>query len=311
MAVLVLLVVLVGQLVDSATSTVTRSRKHMDADSEARLVLDRMASDIARMVRSSNVDCVVKGWYTNDPASPNTMQGNDTLFFFSEAPGYYVGTQDAREINSISRIGYRVSPKSTVTNISTYALERFATLQNWEYEVNTAGPMPYVTYVTNSSTGVAYAAPAVAGTWKRYELPSVLGTKTNNYSDGTAQAYVPIGQQVFRFEYCYLLKNGTFSVLPYIPPNTSALGLKDVSAIVVAIATLDSTSRKIVDNSQLAKLVSALPDASPSTNGSGLMAEKWNGIIKSANFVSTAGIPQLAASQVRVYQRFFYLNNLE
>jgi len=292
MAVLALLVVLVAQLTNGATLTITGNRKHMDADSQARTVLDRMAIDIGRMVKRSDVDCIVKGANTDDPAIPATMPGNDAIFFFSEAPGYSPDLT-SKQRSPVTLAGYRVNA---------HALERLGQALGWE---NVAAPdaksMTFLTYAAGSTIPVAGSS--IGTKW------GVSVGNSPNYTDGTSDDFQPIGEQVFRFEYCYLLKNGDFSLTPFIAPHTSANGLQDVSAIVVAIAILDSTSRKIT--SDLTGLPSSLPDvtaanlsASPPT----LMAEAWKNAINSPSFAATGGIPQPAASQVRVYQRFFYLN---
>jgi hypothetical protein len=38
-----------------------------------------------------------------------------------------------------------------------------------------------------------------------------------------------------------------------------------------------------------------------------LMAQVWGNAITSSNFATASGIPPTAASQVRIYQRYFYL----
>ena len=58
--VLVLLVFLATQLINSATTVAILGNKRMDADSEARQVLDRMAIDFAQMVKRTDVDYYVK-----------------------------------------------------------------------------------------------------------------------------------------------------------------------------------------------------------------------------------------------------------
>jgi hypothetical protein len=81
----------------------------------------------------------------------------------------------------------------------------------------------------------------------------------------------------------------------------------------VALAILDNGSRKFVTNAS--QMDFALPD--PTTqdltttppNPPKLMAQTWNAAVNSTNFASKSGIPQAAASQVRIYQRTFYLNN--
>jgi hypothetical protein len=38
-----------------------------------------------------------------------------------------------------------------------------------------------------------------------------------------------------------------------------------------------------------------------------LMAQTWLGAVNSSTFAQTSGVPKAAASQVRIYQRYFYL----
>ena len=55
-----------------------------------------------------------------------------------------------------------------------------------------------------------------------------------------------IGPQVFRFEYCYLLKtDGSLSITP--PTNVSG-----IAAIVADIAVIDSKSKVLLNNAQIA-----------------------------------------------------------
>src|SRR5882672_4204345 len=73
--VLVLLVLLATQLLNSAATITTLGHKQMDADSQARQLLDRMAIDFAQMVKRSDVDFWAKG--TVGPNSVGgTMDGN-------------------------------------------------------------------------------------------------------------------------------------------------------------------------------------------------------------------------------------------
>ena len=316
MAVLTLLILLVAQLTNSANMTITGSRKHMDSDNEARVVMDRLASDISSMVLRTDVDVIVKGWYSASGTNSSTtaiMPGNDSIYFFSESPGYNSSSYtppsgpsngiDSRQMNTCSIVGYNVMTSGSAT--LSYELDRYGSKRGWEDMNKGNPPMVYLTY--SSVNGKVLGATSL----DRGSGPTNFGTVGDNYTAGTSQDFEPIGEQAFRFEYCYLLKDGTFSIKPYLASHTitSALGLKDVSAIVVAIAMLDTTSRKIVNNSQLAKLVTALPDAAPTASGSNLMAEAWKNVIYGSSFASNAGIPQSVAGQVRVYQRFFYLNN--
>src|SRR5215212_9574099 len=61
MGVLVLLVLLFTQLFNSAASITTLGHKQMDADSQARQLLDRMSLDFAQLVKRGDVDFFAKG----------------------------------------------------------------------------------------------------------------------------------------------------------------------------------------------------------------------------------------------------------
>ena len=53
----------------------------MDADSQARQLLDRMAIDFDQMLKRSDISYYVK--------TGSTQPGNDQIAFFSAVPGYY------------------------------------------------------------------------------------------------------------------------------------------------------------------------------------------------------------------------------
>ena len=92
-------------------------------------------------------------------------------------------------------------------------------------------------------------------------------------------------------------------------------GLQDVKAIVVGIAILNADSRKIVTAPQLAKAAEQLLDFPEPVAGSAgdppLMASLWQTAIlqPGSAFANSAGMPQSAAAQIQVYQRYFDLNN--
>lgn len=85
------------------------------------------------------------------------------------------------------------------------------------------------------------------------------------------------------------------------------IGVQDMTAIIVGIGLLDVASQKIVTDTT--KLIKALPDAADPDakhpNGAPI-AQTWS----ASNYLTTSGIPQTAASQLRIYQRYFYLNAL-
>ena len=109
-SVLVLLVALIAQIFSSATLVATGNNKHLDADSQARAVLDRMTYDFARMVRRYDVDY----YFQKDAKQTN----NDEFAFYSESTGYYpAAVTDATQKSDVALVGYR---------INNYQLERLS-----------------------------------------------------------------------------------------------------------------------------------------------------------------------------------------
>ena len=94
--------------------------------------------------------------------------------------------------------------------------------------------------------------------------------------------------------------------------------MNDVTGIVVCLAVLDTGSQRILmQNATLpaqtgGKMIAAFPDSADSDLSSTppkLMAASWQTILTGPGFAGTVGMPPLAASQVRIYQRLFSLNN--
>ena len=102
--VLVVLVLLFTLLLNSTASITTLGHKQMDADSQARQLLDRMAIDFAQMVKRSDVS-----YYLKDTRR-NPQVGNDQIAFFSLVSGYY-STPSYQ--SPISLVAYRVNSQST------------------------------------------------------------------------------------------------------------------------------------------------------------------------------------------------------
>ena len=124
-SVLTLLILLVSQLVNSATMATTSSNKHMDADGQARLLLDRMGMDFSRMVKRGDVDYFLK----INGATPQA--GNDQIAFFSEVPGYSSGSP-----SPVSLVAYRVN--------SNFQIERLGKGLLWNGASHTETPMVFL-----------------------------------------------------------------------------------------------------------------------------------------------------------------------
>src|SRR5216117_2167794 len=140
MAVLIIITLMLTQLMTNATAITRTAHKHIDTDTQARVVFDRMALDFAQMLKRTDVDYYVKqraaynghgnghGW----GQEKNGDKGSDQMAFFSHVPGYYPGSY----ASPISLVAYRVN-ESTSTNAAYGRLERLAKGLLWNGVDNT------------------------------------------------------------------------------------------------------------------------------------------------------------------------------
>jgi len=333
-AVLVLLIVLVAQLTNSATMTITSSRKHLDADAQARLIFDRMGNDFANMLKRKDVDYILKTGtnpQNNHPSLDEQMldggnspyYGNDAMYFFSEAPAYSGTNSNAATRNSVALVGYRINTANPYA-LNTPVLERLGKTLTWDQ-----APPTGMVFLTGTAGTIAPPAGSKStyGNWG-----ATVGDATSNYSNGTDADFHVLGDSVYRFEYTYLLKpftasspvtvsGSTYSAGQVVPARISNIpwdtfqnhstisGLQDVSAIIVGLGILDSNSRKTVTNYN--KLMTSLPDAS----GTADIMQSWKTAVSGTTgqqtnpYKANTGLNSTAFSQLRYYQRYFYLNN--
>jgi hypothetical protein len=208
--VVVLLVLLATQLLNSAATITTLGHKQMDADSQARQLLDRMAIDFAQMVKRSDVDYYVKSsWFaTGFPPGPTGVRtllqpGNDKIAFYSAVPGYYPSTGSQ---SPVSLIAYRVNPQNK--------LERMGKGLVWN-AVSTSDtpvvfmPIPLASPIPTPELPDPAPNPTLAPAW-----PSAIDFAASPTPEPSVEV---IGSQVFRFEYYYLLKG---QMNPAAPPPT-------------------------------------------------------------------------------------------
>jgi len=343
LAVLVMLIVMVAQLTDSASRTILDSGKHLDADTQARALFDRMASDFVNMPQRTDADTL---FYKSQPGDNDK---NDKMFFYSQAPAYFADPASTYK-SGIAVIGYRISDATGTASNAAPALERLAKGLAWDGAVN--GPNPGGMVFTS---GTAFPKNTLAETW------SEIGSAAP-YASGTGSAYHVMADQVFRMEFCFQVKDlrpnaigATYSNFPVavtgttnfgsgVPPVTDPKigdrwydttnqrayictsgtggpmgsggvewqpnGLQDVLSVVVTVALLDNTSRKIAPN--LSALVSLFddPDETSALRASQpiLPAQIWKTALDNALKNNTTGLPKAVVGQVRIYQRYFYLN---
>jgi prepilin-type N-terminal cleavage/methylation domain-containing protein len=273
MSVLALLVVLVTQLVNNASSLTTLGNQRMDADSQARPLFERLALDFAHLVRRSDVS-----YYLKTAGTP--MTGNDLLGFYSAVQGYHSTTP-----SPISVVAYRVNsdPSSAVAY---NRLERMGKGLDW----NGASP---------ANIPIVFLPLTLHGTW-----PSVASSSAYDDSDPAKRTYEIIGPQVFRFEYYYLEKaTGSLVKYPVTWTTLSAVAAKDAAAIVVAIAVIDPKSKVLLSTSQIATLGQSLPDYA-SGWGPGELLARWQSALD-----RITNMPRPAISSIRLYERSFPLSD--
>src|SRR6266576_739969 len=273
LGVLALLVFFVTSLVNSAATITTLGHKQMDADSQARQFLDRMAIDFAKMVKRNDLDFFAKG--TTAPNSVGgTMTGNDRIAFFSQLPGYYPTGSTTTSQSPVSLIAYRVNSDST--NGSLYnKLERMGKGLVWN--------------AATADTPIVFWA-TITSNW-----PAAVSSSTSD------TAYEVIGPQVFRFEYCYLRTNGSLVITPPLDSNLCA-DLSQIAAIVADMAVIDSKSKVLLTNPQITTLAAGLSDYTASMTP-GQLRSNWQTYLD-----GITSLPRPAISGIRLYERYFYLS---
>jgi prepilin-type N-terminal cleavage/methylation domain-containing protein len=279
-AILALLILIVTKMIDSASTLTTMGNNRMDADSQARPVLDRMAVDLAQMVKRSDVD-----FFGKNTAAPNSsggaMVGNDQIALFSTVPGYYPPTGSQSPISVVS---YRVNSQQQV--------ERMGKGLVWNGVLATPTATPTPNPTPTPYPAMQFLPMTILGTWP---------TATNATLDSD---YELIGPNVFRFEYYYLLKNGTLSITPWDTGagHTTVSGMRDVTAIAVAVAAIDPKSRTLLSDAQVVTLAGGMSDF-VTTMGPGGLAAQWQAALN-----AITGMPRPAITGIRIYQRYFYLS---
>jgi hypothetical protein len=289
--VLVLLVLLATQLLNSAATITSLGHKQMDADSQARELLDRMAVDVMQMVKRSDVYYHLKASttatdcpFTTVPPECGTQAGNDEMAFYSNVPGYYASGSTGLQQSTVSLVGYHINSSTTTPTLAN-KMERLGAGLVWN-GVSTGSNLP--------NTPVVF--------WTALNPWSTTTYATNSTLD-------IVGPQVFRFEYYYLLKNGSVSSSPWYTA-TSVRGMQDVAAIVADIAVLDPEDRVVLDNSaQVAPpndRITVLGASLANYNGqsAGGLLTSWRTTLDA----NANGLPRSAISSIRLYERFLYLS---
>ena len=322
LVILAIIILMVAQVVSDATAVTRTGNKHIDTDTQARIVLDRMAIDFAKMLKRTDVDYYLKGlvsykahgnghgWGAGKVGKDQL--GSDQIAFFSQVPGYYPATASQ---SPLSLVAYRVNNDST--SASYLKLERMGKGLLWNG-------------VSSSNIPIVFLPLTIDATWP---------AATNDFAQGQGPAsasqdstYETIGPHVFRFEYFYLIKNGRLSASPWNTDagHTTINGLTDVQAIGVTIAVIDPAGRAIINAanpSSLYDLASDLTDFT-TTPGRGVgqqnkyiggIESQWNGVlfgdatrglpgvVNTGLTSNNTPVPPEAVKGIRLYTRYFDL----
>jgi hypothetical protein len=302
--VLVLLVLLTSQLLNTAATVTTLGHKQMDADSQARQLLDRMAVDFTQMVKRSDVDYYAKS-SASAPLRRVLQPGNDQIAFYSNVPGYYPsgGSQ-----SPLSLVAYRVYYPSPIPNpcADCNKLQRMGKGLLWNASTPSSGaPLPSVVFIPLPMA----SALSMGDLQTQTPTPAASPYWPQAGNMATDSDYETLGSQIFRFEYFYLLRSGAFSDIPW-DTNAGHIGIdgmQDVSAIVVDIAVIDPKSKVLLTDAQIATLTTPgnenfLADYSPGMTP-GQLRTQWQNTV---NGITT--LPRPALSGIRFYERYLYLS---
>lgn len=309
MAVMALLVVLIAQLTSNAAKVVTSGNKRLDVDRESRLIFTRLAQDVEGMALRPDADM----FFVKNP-------GNDAFYFYSQSVGYFSGGEGPK--TPFALVGYRIANRSSASALAPNGvLERVGIGLGYDNAL-TGKIMRFLTY-PEATVAVPAPTPRPESTLAWTHGSSGNPDGGNKVGDGPswdnpaygAENQAPLSSQVFRLEFCFLMKDGTYFVPP--APGTSPWAnaayraaidriKSDAVGLVVTIAVLDEKSQLL-----LPKTGTGAPDFSPAIAGlpdgdTPDVPAAWQNVVSSGG--SALGMPDAVASQVRIYQRTFRLN---
>jgi prepilin-type N-terminal cleavage/methylation domain-containing protein len=202
--------------------------------------------------------------FTKNGPAGNIPGSNDSIQFYSGVDGY---TSPARQVTWIS---YQIPTTSVTASLPAYQLERGANSTTWP---STSATVPPVYWLGGSPASFLLQIPAP-----------------------TSSNYVVLANGIFRMEFCYQINTGVFT-----NSNITAPIYSNVTALVVAVAVLDSRSLGLLNANQVATLSRDFQDA---TEGNDPLKD-WNTQMAATGFAS--GLPAQAVQNIRLYERTFYV----
>ena len=199
------------------------------------------------------------------------MTVNDQIAFYSAVPGYYPSTGSQ---SPVSLVGYRINAVAGGTAFN--KMERLGIGLLWNGVSTADTPVVFLPLTIGPS------ASSPSGNW-----PQATSSTTSDSAH-----YELIGPQVFRFEYCYVLTDGT-------RPITAPASTSGTAAIIVDIAMIDPKSNVLLKNTQINSLAGKLVDYSANMVPGQLRTNwqnKLNGIIDPNSLDFDSSMPRPAIS---------------
>jgi hypothetical protein len=302
--VLIIIVLFVTRMVNHAAVIVGQATKHMDTEANVRPFFDRLAVDIDKMVKRTDVSYYLR----NQSSSAGGSDINDRMAFFSSAPGYY-NDNGLGYSSRFSVVAYRVN--TDPTSASCNKAERMAKGLPLNASPYTDTPLLFF-----DSANPSLVTTTIDNQWPAATHPCV-GNCTNDpnyYSTDLYQKYELVGPQVFRFEYYYLTKlnpalvaypSGAQLTQPSLDWSTAnKTNIADIAAIVVAVAAIDPQSRKLLSETNVRGIANALPKFT--SGGPGALLAQWQNVVNTDPTINA--MPRPALQGIRLYERYFYLS---
>jgi prepilin-type N-terminal cleavage/methylation domain-containing protein len=198
-------------------------------------------------------------------SAANMEVGNDQIAFYSMVPGYYPASGAQ---SPLSLVAYRINGENK--------MERMSKGLVWNA-------------VSAANIPIVFLPLTISATW-----PTAATTAAD-------ADYESLGAQIFRFEYAYLLADGTLSVTPWqVSAGHSAIdGMRDVVGIQVSIAAMDSKGRALVTDAQISSLAGSMSDFAASMAPGDLLSQ-WQSAVDGATT-----LPRPTLQGVRLYERQF------
>jgi hypothetical protein len=273
--VLAIFTLLMLRLFDATRVTSVFWGQRMDAETQARIVLDRLAQDFARMIRRPDVDVAI-----------GRAAGNDRIRFFSQVEGFSDAVSPS-EARGISVVEYRINEDGK--------LERGARA------------LPFAGLVFSPPPDTSSEDVPV----RLLDGPDNLVPAVNQGASGSN--FDVLGDQVLRFELGYILKKNLAANPPRpapelaaeLPPGTQ---VDEIAAIFVGIVTLDQRARVLLNEAQLGAMRDAFRDYTQADAAARRdILAVWSRVLQDGALLQIPGMPQPSAQAARVYQRVFPL----